>query len=201
MSTEMMAVRLKGEVVEVDATYLAKRLWAKVDKPEEGCWNFVGLPGRQRSTRTRRYGWISLTGKPGTSVNAHVAAFALTRGGWPPAGMYVRHGCHNKRCCRPGHLILGTPQENSDDSKRAGHFDGIRGLGNPSGVLTDDQVLDARGMRAMGSEYAEIHTHFLLRGVAVAKTTLYAAITGDTHTYLPNIQPRRTNRPRTKKES
>lgn len=31
--------------------------------------------------------------------------------------MYVRHSCHNKACCNPEHLSLGTPKENWEDSR------------------------------------------------------------------------------------
>jgi len=38
-----------------------------------------------------------------------------------PDGMEVRHLCHNKKCCNPDHLAVGTHQENMDDNKLNGH--------------------------------------------------------------------------------
>jgi hypothetical protein len=36
-----------------------------------------------------------------------------------PKGVVVRHVCSNKWCFNPSHLVVGTPQENRDDKRRA----------------------------------------------------------------------------------
>ena len=37
-------------------------------------------------------------------------------GGWPP-GAVARHLCRNRACCRPDHIIPGTPLENVQDAQ------------------------------------------------------------------------------------
>jgi hypothetical protein len=90
---------------------LELRFWSKVDRrgPEE-CWPFsrVHDPG---------YGQFWLT--PTQPVGAHRMAWELTNGP-VPAGAYVLHRCDNRPCCNPGHLFLGTHQDNMDDMVHKG---------------------------------------------------------------------------------
>lgn len=52
---------------------------------------------------------------------AHRIAWELANGPIP-AGLVVRHMCHNRRCVNPAHLLIGTQADNIHDMIRAGRF-------------------------------------------------------------------------------
>ena len=56
-----------------------------------------------------------------------------------PEGLVVRHQCHNPACVNPEHLLLGTPQDNSDDMIKANRSP--RGEKNPKSILTEQDVI------------------------------------------------------------
>jgi hypothetical protein len=82
--------------------------YIKLD-PKTGCHNWTG-------GKSRGYGWVALgEGKGGRTTGAHRAAY-LHFVGPIPAGLQIRHMCHNKACCNPAHLKVGTALENRNDS-------------------------------------------------------------------------------------
>lgn len=86
---------------------LAERLWARVNKTE-GCWLWTG------STNDVGYGQMRVRKR---LLYTHRVAWELVNGPIP-AGACVLHNCpggENTLCCRPGHLFLGTKQDNSAD--------------------------------------------------------------------------------------
>ena len=86
---------------------LADRFWTKVEKrgPDD-CWLWTG------GGYGEGYGGIMIVGLG--CIGAHRVAYALHHG-TTPDGVFVCHRCDNKRCCNPGHLFLGTHQDNMDD--------------------------------------------------------------------------------------
>ena len=89
----------------------ARDFWSKVDiRSEDECWLYTAKSGSPKG-----YGIVRLFDR---DINAHVAAFILTNGE-VPSGLQVMHTCHNKRCCNPKHLKLGTNAQNSQDTDRA----------------------------------------------------------------------------------
>lgn len=87
--------------------------------PSTGCWVW------QKSTR-EGYGQIMVDSVPWL---AHRYAYTVAYGNIPE-GLLVRHKCHNRKCCNPEHLHVGTDLENWNDSERV-HRDSIRAGWNP----------------------------------------------------------------------
>lgn len=93
---------------------LEERFWDKVDKCDDGCWNWLG------SLAGGGYGGIGVNGK---MMYAHRISWEISFGKIPN-GLWVLHRCDNKRCIRPDHLFLGTHQDNMDDMKSKGRWKG-----------------------------------------------------------------------------
>lgn len=73
---------------------------------DTGCWEW------QRSVTSSGYGQLHIGGK---NRSVHRLSFLLFNGKISK-GLLVRHTCHNKKCCNPQHLILGTDKDNYHDS-------------------------------------------------------------------------------------
>lgn len=128
------------------------RFWAKVDKvgsedglPLGACWLWTG------ARNGKGYGMFGNARRfmPGARVVlAHRASFFFSRGSLPPAGLQVRHLCHNPACVRPDHLDYGDAKQNARDSLDAGRYE--HGEGHHSARLTDAKVAEIRRRRING---------------------------------------------------
>lgn len=97
---------------KADTKTLAERLWQRVavGGPDE-CW-----PWTAKTTCAGGYGKL-YSGQ--TIIRAHRFAYELAKGPIPQ-GLIVRHICDNPPCCNPGHLVVGTMKENTQDMMRRG---------------------------------------------------------------------------------
>lgn len=71
-----------------------------------GCWNWnksVTSAGYGQFKRDKKY-WT-------THTFVYVQLY-----GEIPKGSVIRHICHNRRCCNPDHLVIGTHKDNYHDS-------------------------------------------------------------------------------------
>src|SRR5271157_2661157 len=122
-----------------------KRFWDKVEKGP-GCWIW-------KNCKTGAgYGQIYLNGRIEYS---HRLAWILCVGPIPN-GLFVLHSCDNPPCCRPDHLFLGTPKDNSVDAAQKGRLVCPVGAEHVNAKLTDDQVRQARERAAFGESQRAI---------------------------------------------
>lgn len=128
------------------------RFWRKVEKrgPDE-CWPWTG------KARTTGYGSIGTGGRNAPRMLSNRAAWTLSRGPIPD-GIVVRHKCHNRLCCNPAHLELGTLSDNVADMW-ARPSEAPRG----NARLTEEQVeairSDPRPSRKVAPEYGVSDAH------------------------------------------
>lgn len=98
--------------------YTAKSVWKKVRQGAvDECWPWNGYLSSGR-------GRLDINGVKG--VYAHRAAFIAANPNVDlplredDSDRYVCHSCDNPICCNPGHLYLGTHQQNMDDKVARG---------------------------------------------------------------------------------
>lgn len=144
----------------------AQRFWPNVVKagPDQ-CWNWSA------AASANGYGAMSIKGR---WVGAHRFSFEHHNG---PilGGLWVLHHCDNKLCVNPRHLYLGTALENNRDASRRRRSAGYarKGEANPNALLTHQDVLKIRALRADGVSLKDVSAQF---GIAI--TTVSNICTG-----------------------
>lgn len=122
------------------------RFWGKVQKRgQDDCWPWVG------NSWTHGYGSISEGGRNGRRLQSNRAAWILTYGEIPK-GQVVRHLCHNRACCNPRHLRLGSRADNVQDM-----WDREEGAPKGASKLTESQVLAIRQDPRCPKEVAKVY--------------------------------------------
>lgn len=153
---------------------LTDRFWSRVTKGEgDACWIWHG--GR---CSDGRYGAFRV-GK--TMKGAHVFAWEEVNGPVLP-GKQVLHQCDVMLCVRPGHLFLGTAQENVADMDAKGRRRAARGAESHQAKLSVAQVQEARALYAAGGiSQAELGKRY-----GVEQTTMGAILRGKTYRAAPS---------------
>jgi len=136
----------------ITVTPLAERFWSKVQKCD-GCWLWLASCDR------KGYGQFMMreNGKP-RLMRAHRVAWELTNGPIPD-GMFLCHHCDVRRCVHPGHMFLGTNDDNVADMVAKG-----RGVTPPrsygeehkNAKLTNGQVVQIRKSVSNGVRQCDV---------------------------------------------
>lgn len=136
----------------------ADRLWSKVLKggPDD-CWTW------QSPALAAGYGAIYWPTPSGMRVvGAHRAALNLATRCWPQHGEDVMHSCDNKRCCNPGHLSMGTRNENLRQAHERGLMPSrdMGGENHPLHKVTEAQVREIRARNRAGETRSSLAKEF-----------------------------------------
>jgi hypothetical protein len=125
--------------------------------PNTGCWLWSGT-----MWGTHGYGRFWFHGRDWTS---HRLAWELFRGPIPTDDnpnrtVCVLHRCDTPLCVNPGHLFLGTREDNNHDMAAKGRANIVRGTRKRNAKLTEETVRNIRrraaqgcSLRGMGREY------------------------------------------------
>lgn len=167
------------------STPFSQRLWAKIAVAGEGeCWLWTA------GTNGNGYGLIR-TGPASTPrILAHRAVYQEHDELLP--GEVVRHSCDNPPCCNPAHLLKGTKKDNAHDMVERGRHARAggkqrrlptvvgaptrSGYVNPAAVLTEEQVVRIRELRAT----TPLTMQQLADKFGVSRSTIHYVATGKT---------------------
>jgi hypothetical protein len=148
LDAEPPAGRLARPILESDLAMLKETdFWEHVGKTD-GCWIWTG------ARNNKGYGRYSFDGKP---WGAHRVAFALGKDTALPGLVFVCHRCDNPSCVNPGHLFLGTVQDNNKDMKAKGRARAPKALANGRGKLSDQDIADIRASAKRQVELCRIY--------------------------------------------
>ena len=125
------------------------------------------------------YGITSIGGK---QLRVHRVAYEWAFG-FIPDGLCVMHQCDNPPCINPGHLFVGTHQDNKADAVLKGRH--AHGETGGHARLTEAQVLEIRAREASGE-----HTLALAKEFGVNGKSISMICNGDRWRHLPLARKR-----------
>ena len=126
-----------------------------------GCW--LWTKARYRKTRGKpgySYGVISKHSRAyrlHKEVSAHRLAYKMYKGVIPP-DMSVLHSCDTPHCVNPGHLFLGSPQQNSQDMVNKDRQE--KGCSRYNAKMTPENVKLMRNLHSNGWTTYELGGYF-----------------------------------------
>lgn len=121
--------------------------WQKVKK-SDGCWIWTG-------NKLVRGGYGGLNWRGKISVKAHRVSYEIAHGVTLTPEQIVRHRCDNPLCVNPDHLVLGTHQDNVQDTWERG-----RAGKAPRQRMTQEIATEIRRLAATGMTQAAIAKKF-----------------------------------------
>ncbi len=135
-----------------------QRFWTYVIRKEaKDCWLWIGC------VNGLSYGRFNLNGK---ILLAHRVVYYL-KYGIDPNELCVCHHCDVPGCCNPGHLFLGTREDNTEDAVKKGR---------KNRKLTNKNVQEIRRLLYLSVPQIDIAKQF-----NVTPTTIYEIKTRRTH--------------------
>jgi hypothetical protein len=144
----------------------------------EGCWLWQGRVNHNG------YGVLHYLGHRSTKMHRH--SYRIFKGEIPE-GLLVRHRCHNKLCCNPLHLEVGTHRDNALDAV----VDGVKsvydqqGAKNPLANLTEQQVYELRVKYAT----EEFSTTKLAKMYGISRKNVSSCVNGTYYSCYQNVPP------------
>ena len=136
--------------------------------PFSGCWIFTG------AANEFGYGIVGTGGRGMPTDRAHRITYKHFHGEIP-GGMFVCHECDVPSCCNPGHLFLGTNQDNVDDMVKKGRDSKpprnshVVGSAHPGSKLTEEQVVEIRLMHVHGIKQKDIAAQYGMAHQTISK--------------------------------
>lgn len=122
-----------------------KLLRRSIPEPNSGCLLWLGAANKWG------YGYVVIKGR---TLRAHRVSWEA-HNGLIPDGMMVCHKCDVRLCINPGHLFLGTHNENMADMKRKGRVRSPPGERNGLSKLKDNQIRAIRADKRTNKEIAK----------------------------------------------
>lgn len=123
---------------------IEERFFSKVNKIENGCWEWKGCT-------VDGYGQFAVSSK--NIVKAHRYSYYIHKGEITN-NLYVCHSCDNRKCVNPKHLFLGSNLENMKDKTNKGRQ--CKGSNRPASKLTENDVLEIRTLLTNGMKQIDI---------------------------------------------
>ena len=125
----------KAKAQEETAMRFMRRVQMRAD---DECWPYQGAVS---TGGYGNFGWHAPWDKRSRNHAASRMMWLILHGR-PPKGKEVCHSCDNPICCNPGHLWLGTHQENMADMVSKGRASNValRGEAHPLSKLTAADV-------------------------------------------------------------
>lgn len=131
-----------------ERTKLEARFWPKTRHNEAtGCLEWIGAIAGAGCG----YGNFHIAGRK--TAAAHKVAFVLAHGAFP-AGLVIRHKCHNPLCVRADHLEPGTHADNARDKMDAGR--GCTGPGSHRPPMTAEDATGLLGSRLLAMPLKDV---------------------------------------------
>lgn len=159
---------------------LYERWIEKVEKTET-CWLWRG------AITENGYGVIQRGGRGRGLIRAHRFAYEHFVD-LIPAGLDLRHTCHNRACVNPAHLLPGTRAENMADMITAGRQVNGRPMRGDENGNSRLSVADVMQIKVSGEQGIVLAARY-----GVSDSTISGIRTGQTWRHLRDADELRTN--------